>query len=120
MEFRLPADTDVAKVKSLVKQVGKEMLADPVHGQNLLQTLKSQGIQRMEEDAIILRMKFMCKPREQFVLRREAYRRIKQAFAENDINFAARAVRVKTGDGSSDDGNGDATAGAAAALNTSI
>jgi small-conductance mechanosensitive channel len=120
MEFRLPADTDVAKVKSLVKQVGNEMLADPVHGQNLLQTLKSQGIQRMEEDAIILRMKFMCKPREQFVLRREAYRRIKQAFAENDINFAARAVRVKTGDGSSDDGNGDATAGAAAALNTSI
>jgi len=118
MEFRLPADTDVAKVKMLVKQIGKEMMDDPEHGQNLLQPLKSQGIQRMEEDAIILRMKFMCKPREQFILRREAYKRIKQTFAANNIYFAARAVQVKTGDEASDAGNGDASIGAAAALNT--
>ncbi|MBE9554550.1 MAG: mechanosensitive ion channel family protein, partial [Proteobacteria bacterium] len=115
MEFRLPVDTDVAKVKSLVKQIGQEMLADPELGQKILQPLKSQGIQRMEEDAIILRMKFMCKPREQFVLRREAYKRIKQTFAANNVYFAARAVQVKMGDDSPDPENDAATVGAAAA-----
>ena len=96
MEFRLPFDTDVKKVKKLIKRIGEEMMDDPEHGPNLLQPLKSQGIGRVEDEAMILRVKFMCKPREQFTLRRIAYEKIKEAFAANGIQLASRRVSVQT------------------------
>ena len=96
MEFRLPHDVDVEKVRKMIKKIGLEMMEDPIHGPNLYQPLKSQGIQRMDETAVILRTKFMCKPREQFVLRRVAFQRIKEAFQAAGIEFAGRHVTVRT------------------------
>ena len=43
---------------------------------------------------MIMRAKFMAKPGEQFLLRREFYTRIQQAFADNGIHFAHRKVTV--------------------------
>ena len=111
MEFRLPHAVDIAKVKKIVKRIGLELMEDPEHGPNMLQPLKSQGISRMDETAVILRTKFMCKPREQFILRRVAYEKIKEAFAANGIEFAGRHVTVRSEGG----GNGTAAAQAAAA-----
>ncbi|MCB1741570.1 MAG: mechanosensitive ion channel family protein, partial [Gammaproteobacteria bacterium] len=98
MEFRLPAETDVEKVRKLIKKLGQQLLEHPEHGDKFLQPLKSQGIHRVEENAIILRTKFMCKPREQFMIRREAYRQIQQVFKENGIELAPRTVTVRGGD----------------------
>ncbi|GGO81077.1 mechanosensitive ion channel protein MscS [Marinobacterium nitratireducens] len=94
LEFRLPYDTDIEKVRKIIKKVGQEMLNDPEMGPNFLLPLKSQGVMRVEESALIFRMKFTCKPGEQWVIRREAYRRVKDALAEQGINFAHRAVHV--------------------------
>ena len=69
-------------------------MADEENGPNILEPLKSQGIRRLEENAIILGTKFMAKPRSQFVLRRIAYEKIKEAFAEHGIQFAPRTVTV--------------------------
>ncbi len=99
MEFRLPHDVDIEKIRKAIKKLGEELLADPTHGPKLLQPLKSQGIQRMDETAIILRTKFMCLPREQFVLRRVAYQRICDLFAEMGVEFAGRQVMVRTAAG---------------------
>ncbi len=94
MEFRLHADTDVERVRKLVKNLGQELLQDPEFGQDFLQPLKSQGIAAVDENAIILRCKFMSKPRKQFVLRRHCYQRLKQLFTDEGIEFAPRTVRV--------------------------
>jgi small-conductance mechanosensitive channel len=48
----------------------------------------------MEDSAMVVRAKFMSKPGNQFVIRREAYQRIKQAFDEAGIKFAHRQVTV--------------------------
>jgi small-conductance mechanosensitive channel len=48
----------------------------------------------MEDSAMRVRAKFIAKPGEQFVIRREAYQRIKQAFDESGIRFAHRQVTV--------------------------
>jgi moderate conductance mechanosensitive channel len=48
----------------------------------------------MEDSAMRVRAKFIAKPGEQFVIRREAYQRIKQAFDEAGIRFAHRQVTV--------------------------
>jgi small-conductance mechanosensitive channel len=56
--------------------------------------LKSQGILEFGPSALILRVKFKCKPREQFVLRRIANERIQQEFAKVGIEFAFPTVTV--------------------------
>jgi small-conductance mechanosensitive channel len=45
---------------------------------------------------MIIGVKFICKPGEQFVIRREAYARIQKAFADNDIEFAPKRVIVES------------------------
>ncbi len=96
LELRVPFDTDLEKVRKIVKKVGQELMAHPEHGKSFLQPVKSQGVHRMDDDAFIIRVKFMARPGEQFVLRREVYRRIQEAFCENGIHFAPRRVIVDT------------------------
>ena len=97
LEVRVPFDTDLEKVRKIIKKTGQELVADADLGPNFLQPLKSQGVHRMDDSAFIIRVKFMAKPGEQFVLRREVFRRIQEAFALNGIRFAPRRVIVDTG-----------------------
>jgi small-conductance mechanosensitive channel len=94
LEFRLTYDTDITKVKKIIKRIGQELAADPDMGPHILQPLKSQGVLAMEDSAMLVKAKFTAKPGEQFVIRREAYQRIKQAFDEAGIHFAHRQVTV--------------------------
>ncbi|MEM7508362.1 MAG: mechanosensitive ion channel family protein [Pseudomonadota bacterium] len=95
MSFRLEPETDPHKVKKIVKEVGKEFWAHPDHGPKFLEPLKSQGVYFIDDDsALVIRVKFKCLPRAQFVLRREIYHRLRTVFAEQDIRFARRKVEV--------------------------
>ncbi len=94
LEMRLPFETDIEKVRKIVKKVGQKMMADPELGKNFLQPVKSQGVNRMDDSAFIFRIKFMAKPGEQFVLRREVYRRVQEALAAQGIHFAPKRVIV--------------------------
>jgi small-conductance mechanosensitive channel len=100
MMFRMEPDTDPALFKKLVKQVGKEFLAHPEHGPKFLEPLKSQGVYYVDDDsALVFRVKFKCKPRMQFVLRREIYHRLREVFTEAGIRLARRKVEVVGPDG---------------------
>jgi small-conductance mechanosensitive channel len=100
MMFRMEPDTDPVKFKKLVKQVGKEFSAHPEHGPKFLEPLKSQGVYFVDDDsALVFRVKFMCKPRMQFVLRREIYHRLREVFAEAGLRLARRKVEVVGADG---------------------
>jgi small-conductance mechanosensitive channel len=82
-----------------VKQVGKDFAADPTVQPHLLETLKSQGVQRFADSAIVFRAKFKAVAGHQFVLRRNAYRRLIEAFAANEIRFAFPTVTISAGKG---------------------
>jgi small-conductance mechanosensitive channel len=97
LKFRVPFDTDIEKVRKIVKKIGKSMLADPELGPNFLAPLKSQGVLSIDDSAFVMRVKFTAIPGKQFILRREVFRRIQEAFAENGIHFAPRRVIVDTG-----------------------
>ncbi len=94
-ELRLPFETDINGVRKIIKKVGQTMMEDPELGPKMLGPLKSQGINRMDDSALIIRCKVTCVPGEQFMVRREAYTRIQKAFEENDIHFAPRRVIVE-------------------------
>ena len=94
--LRVPFDTDLEKVRKLIKKVGIAMEQEPEFAEHIIQPVKSQGVLEVDDSAMIIGVKFICKPGEQFVIRREAYARIQKAFAENDIEFAPRRVIVES------------------------
>lgn len=95
LDFRVRYDTDVDKVRKVIKKkVYKEILKDPDLGPKLLGKIKSQGVREMDDSAMIMRVKFKTPPGEQFVLRREVFRRMQEAFREAGIQFAHRNVTV--------------------------
>lgn len=99
MSFRMDPGTDPQTFKKLVKAVGKEFFEHPDHGPKFLEPLKSQGIYYVDDDsALVMRVKFKCKPRAQFVLRREIYHRLRVVFAENNLLLARRKVEVVAGE----------------------
>ena len=98
LPLRLAYGTDIEKVRKLVKKLGEEMQKDPEIGRLFLLPLKSQGVIQMEDSAMILRVKFMTRPGDQFVTRRHVYTRIHDLFAKEGIHFAHREVTVRIAD----------------------
>ena len=105
--------TDIDKVRKLIKKLGQEMQADPEYGALLLEPPKSQGILEFGDYAIIIRVKFKTKPREEFVIRRVLNERLKKLFEANGIEFAFPTVTVVSEPGA--DADEDAIAAAARA-----
>ena len=94
LDFRVRYDTDVETVRKIIKRINKDIQANEELNKGLLDKIKSQGVKEMDDSAMIMRVKFVCVPGEQFVLRREVYRRIQEAFQQNGIEFAHRNVTV--------------------------
>ncbi len=95
LEFRVPFDTDMKLVKKLIKQVGAQLKEHPEYGDSILETLKSQGVRRMEEFNMVIGVKFMTRPGEQWLVRRDAYQGVRDIFEANGIRMAERNVKVE-------------------------
>ncbi|MEO1274330.1 MAG: mechanosensitive ion channel family protein, partial [Pseudomonadota bacterium] len=95
LPLRLTYDTDVEKVRKLVKKLGIKLLEDPAVGHLFLQPLKSQGVIMMEDSAMIVRVKFMTRPGDQWVTRKKVYAEIRDLFEREGIKFAHREVTVR-------------------------
>ncbi len=95
LEF--PYDTDVNKVRKIIKKVGQEMLKDEVLGEDFLAPIKSQGVYAITNSIMVIRVKFTAKPGKQFVIKREAFRRLTEAFNARGIYYAHRKVIVDIG-----------------------
>ena len=94
LDFRVRYDTDVDKVRKLIKKINKKLAKDPEMGRVLLSKVKSQGIRELDDSAMVMRVKFKTVPGEQFVVRRHVFQMMQQAFRENGIEFAHRNVTV--------------------------
>jgi small-conductance mechanosensitive channel len=92
LEF--PYDTDIDKVRKIIKKVGIAMLADEEIGEDFLQPLKSQGVNQITNSVMVIRVKFTAKPGKQFVIKREAFRRITESLNAKGIYYAHRKVIV--------------------------
>lgn len=85
--FEVPSDTDLEKVRKLVKKVGQELEADPELEGKFIQPLKSQGAISIRSNAYVIGVKYMTKPGEQFVIRRRAYATLQKALNDNGIEL---------------------------------
>jgi len=98
LPLRVTYDTDVEKVRKLVKKLGQKLLEHPVIGHEFMEPLKSQGVYKMEDSAMIIRVKFMTKPGKQFAVRKIVYESIQELFAREGIHFAHKEVTVRLAD----------------------
>ncbi|MBW2514719.1 MAG: mechanosensitive ion channel family protein, partial [Deltaproteobacteria bacterium] len=85
----------VEKVKKIIKKkVYKEILKNEERAPKLLAPIKSQGVRQMEDSAMVMRVKYKTKPGEQFAIRKEVYRLMREAFEAAGIEFAHKNVTV--------------------------
>ena len=87
-------DTDLVKMKRIIKDIGQRLLDDPELAPSIIQTLKMKGVEQFGDFAIEIRLAFTAKPNELSVIRRNALALIKQAFDENGVQFAFPTVQV--------------------------
>jgi small-conductance mechanosensitive channel len=124
LEF--PYDTDVDKVRKIIKKVGQAMLIEPDFCDDFILPIKSQGVNEIANSVMVIKVKFTAKPGKQFLIRREAYRRITEALNAKGIYYAHRKVIVdfpeetKHIDLSSEEAKKIAQAGAAISLEMDI
>jgi small-conductance mechanosensitive channel len=90
-------DSDIDKAKKLIKQIGKELAADPEYGPKFIEPLKMQGVEKFGDFAVEIRVKMMTHPNQQFGIRRKAFAMIKKAFDANGVKFAYPTVQVAGG-----------------------
>jgi small-conductance mechanosensitive channel len=106
MSINVTYDTYIELARKLVKKIGQELAENPEFKATTLEPLKMQGVDSFGDFAMVLRLKMMTKPGEQFTMKRKALLMIKKAFAENGIKIAVPTVQVS--------GGGDEAAAAAA------
>lgn len=87
-------DTDLVKLKRIIKDIGQRLLEDADLAPSIIQTLKMKGVEQFGDFAIEIRLALTAKPNELSVIRRGALALIKQAFDENGIQFAFPTVQV--------------------------
>jgi len=103
LPLRVTYDTDIEKVRKLIKRLGQDLLSDPEIGEAFILPLKSQGVIEMQDSAMIIRVKFMTKPGDQWLARKKVYQEIRTLFEREGIKFAHREVTVRLADGNPDD-----------------
>lgn len=89
-----PYDTDIDKVRKIIKKVGIAMLDDEEIGKDFIRPVKSQGVREITNSVMTIRVKFTAQPGTHFVIRREAYKRITEALKEKGIEYAHKKVIV--------------------------
>jgi moderate conductance mechanosensitive channel len=90
-------DTDLVKLKKIIKQVGQELQDDPEFAPHVIETLKMQGVDEFGDFAIKIKLKLKVIPGEGATIRRWVLTRLKTLFDENGIEIASPTVKVAEG-----------------------
>ncbi|WP_421998914.1 mechanosensitive ion channel domain-containing protein [Reyranella sp.] len=80
--------TDVELLRRTVKKIGLDLMEDPTLKPILIQPLKMQGVVDIKDSQLIVRFKFMAKPKNPSQVQRLAIRRMYDAFPALGIRFA--------------------------------
>jgi len=85
----LTYDTDLELLEAVVAAVSAELMADPAIGPEMIEPLRSLGVQAMVDTGMQIGMMFKTRPGRQFAVRRAVFSRIKLAFAARGIRIAS-------------------------------
>ncbi|MEO8599481.1 MAG: mechanosensitive ion channel family protein [bacterium] len=88
-------DTDA--VVKLMLQVGENLRQDETIGPQIMEDLEMAGVDKLDSSAVVIRCRFKVLPLQQWGVRREFLRRLKQAFDQHGIEIPYPHMTVYPG-----------------------
>lgn len=85
-------DTD--RVAAVMRTVGEEMRRNPELAGKILDDLEVAGVENWADSSVVIRCRFRVAPLEQWAIRREYLRRLKQAFDREGIEIPFPHVQI--------------------------
>ena len=98
IDFGVGYKENVDDIFELIRIVGKEMREDPVSGEKILDDIEIFGVEKWADSAVNMRCRFKVRAGEQFGIRREYLRRLKNLFDAKgvEIPFPSRTVYTRS------------------------
>ncbi len=87
IELAVDYKEDVDRVVATLREVSRELEADPVFHDLILEPLEIVGVDAFADSGVILKMRIKTVPRQQWVVGRELRRRIKKVFDQRGIEI---------------------------------
>jgi moderate conductance mechanosensitive channel len=87
IEVGIAYKEDPERAIALLREVGRELRADPAHEKRILDDLDVAGVENLADSAVILRCRMKVLPLEQWTIRREFLKRIKARFDREGIEI---------------------------------
>ena len=87
MDIGVAYREDIDEVIEILKELGEELRNDPEFGDRILGPLEVFGLDRFEDSAVVVRIRFNTRPMKQWGVKREYYRRMKRVFDERGIEI---------------------------------
>jgi small conductance mechanosensitive channel len=97
MDIRVAYDENIAKVMQIMHEVGASILQDAQLRDKVLDTLEIAGVDNLAESAVIIRCRMKVRPLEQWTIKREYLKRIKNAFDAQQIEIPFPHLTVYQG-----------------------
>ena len=98
---------NVDEVMTVIEALGREMAEDQTLGADIIAPLEAQGVQKLDESAVVIRAKMKVRAGTQWGLKREFNRRLKNRFDELGIEIPFPQRTITFGE----DKEGNAVAG---------
>jgi moderate conductance mechanosensitive channel len=99
MDIRVAYDENIAKVMQIMHDVGAAILHDTTINDKVLDKLEIAGVDSLAESAVIIRCRMKVRPLEQWSIKREYLKRIKNAFDAQEIEIPFPHLTVYQGQG---------------------
>ena len=85
---------DLDRVMDVMREVGREMRADPAHAKRILDDLDIAGVNQWADSSVVIRARFRVLPLEQWAVRRDYLRRLKRAFDNEGIEIPFPQLKI--------------------------
>jgi small conductance mechanosensitive channel len=89
---------NVDEVMAAIEVLGREMIEDPTLGADIITPLVAQGVQSLDDSAVIIRAKMRVKAGTQWGMKREFNRRLKNRFDELGIEIPFPQTAITFGE----------------------
>ncbi len=97
MDIRVGYDENIAKVMQIMHEVGTSIMQDTQLQDKVLDKLDIAGVDNLAESAVIIRCRMKVRPLEQWTIKREYLKRIKNAFDAQQIEIPFPHLTVYQG-----------------------
>lgn len=88
---------DVDEALAIMAGVGAQMRRDDIFGPKILEDIEIVGVDQWADSAVMLRCRFTVQPLEQWSVRREYLKRLKQAFDEKGVEIPFPHLTIYAG-----------------------